>query len=85
MLYQLVVYAVIHRDQPRSTILYPTSQPGARETRIEVTDPVYVSVIGEVRMCPVNLERLETLVNDSSEQGRREREEYAFELAQLDG
>lgn len=83
MLYQLVVYAVSHRDQPRSTILYPTYQPGARETRIEVTDPIYGSVIGEVRMCPVNLEELESLVNDSTDQGRREREEYAFELAQL--
>jgi len=83
MLYQLVVYAVSHRDQPRSTIVYPTFRPGARETRIEVTDPVYGSVIGEVRMCPVNLERLETLVNDSSARGRREREKYASELAQL--
>ncbi len=83
MLYQLVVYAVSHRDQPRSTILYPTYQPGARETRIEVTDPVYGSVIGEVRMCPVNLEELERLVNDSTDQGRREREECAVRLAQL--
>ncbi len=83
MLYQLVVYAVSHRDQPRSTILYPTFHPGARETRIEVIDPVYGNMIGEVRMCPVNLERLETLVNNSTEQGRREREECAFRLAQL--
>ena len=50
MLYQLVVYAVSHRDQPRSTILYPTLHPGARETRIEVMDPVYGNVIGEVRL-----------------------------------
>jgi len=83
MLYQLVVYAVSHRDQPRSTIVYPTFLPGARETRIEVTDPVYGSVIGEVRMCPVNLEELERLVNDSTDQGRREREGYAVRLAQL--
>jgi len=34
-------------------------------------------------MCPVNLKRLETLVNDSSARGRREREKYASELAQL--
>jgi len=85
MLYQLVVYAVSHRDQPRSTILYPTYHPGARETRIDVMDPVYDKTIGQVRMCPVNLERLEALVNDASPQGRREREEYAFGLAQLDG
>ena len=85
MLYQLVVYAVSHRDQPRSTILYPTCHPAARETRIDVMDPVYGKTIGQVRMCPVNLERLEALVNDASPQGRREREEYAFGLAQLDG
>jgi len=85
MLYQLVVYAVSHHDQPRSTILYPTFHPAARETRIDVMDPVYGETIGQVRMCPVNLERLEALVNDASPQGRREREEYAFRLAQLDG
>ena len=85
MLYQLVVYAVSHRDQPRSTILYPTFHPSARETCIEVTDPVYGKKIGEVRMLPVNLERLEKLVNDYSLQGMREREAYAFNLAQLGG
>ncbi len=85
MLYQLVVYAVSHRNQPRSTILYPTFHPGARETRIDVMDPVYGKMIGQVRMCPVNLERLEALVNDSTAKGRRERGEYAFRLAQLDG
>ncbi len=87
MLYQLVVYADSHRDQPGSTILYPTFHPGAHETRIEVMDPVYGNVIGEVRLCPVNLELLEALVNDLTEQGRREREReaYAFRLAQLGG
>lgn len=84
MLYQLVVYAVSHSEQPRSTILYPTFHPGARETRIEVMDPVYGKTIGQVRMCPVNLEQLEVLVNDFTTQGRREREAYAFKLAQLD-
>ncbi len=65
--------------------MLPAFHPGARETRIEVMDPVYGNVIGEVRMCPVNLERLEALVNDLTEQGRREREEYAFRLARLGG
>ena len=83
MLYQLVVYAVSHRDQPRSTILYPTFHPGARETRIEVMDPVYGNVIGEVRLCPVSPEQLEALVIDLTELGRREWVAYAYRLAQL--
>ncbi|ASJ75750.1 hypothetical protein IMCC3135_28490 [Granulosicoccus antarcticus IMCC3135] len=65
--------------------MHDAAQPAAGETRIEVTDPVYGNVIAEVRMCPVNLERLEALINGSSEQGRRERQKYAFELAQLGG
>ena len=83
MLYQLVVYAISHREQPRSTILYPTFHPSARETRIDVLDPVHGEVIGQVRMCPVNLEVLESLVNDLTPEGKRLREAYAFELAQL--
>ena len=83
MLYQLVVYAVSHRDQPRSNILYPTFHPGARETCIDVTDSVYGKMIGQVRMCPVNLERLEGLVNDHTVRGERQRREYAYRLAQL--
>ena len=81
MLYQLVVYAVSHRDQPRSTILYPTFHPGARETRIDVTDPVYGKMLGQVCLRPVNLERIEALVNDTTTNGRREREKYASSLA----
>lgn len=81
MLYQLVVYAVSHRDQSRSTILYPTFHPGAREARIDVTDPVYGRKLGQVCLRPVNLERLERLVADTSTKGRREREKYAADLA----
>lgn len=85
MLYQLVVYAVSHRDRPCSTIVYPTFHPDARESCIDVMDTVYGNRIGQVRMCPVNLEWLEALVNNSTVQGGREREEYAFRMAQLDG
>jgi 5-methylcytosine-specific restriction enzyme subunit McrC len=81
MLYQLVVYAVSHSDQPRSTIIYPTFHPGARETRIDVTDPVYGKMIGQVCLRPVNLERIESLVGDRTTSGRRERENYASQLA----
>jgi len=84
MLYQLVVYAVSKRDNPVSTIVYPTFNTGARETRIDVSEPVYGNNIGQVRMFPVNLERLEALVNDLTELGRRERVGVAMKMAQLD-
>ncbi len=81
MLYQLVVYAVSHRDQPRSTILYPTFHPNARETRIDITDPVYGKMLAQVCLRPVNLERIESLVAANTASGRREREKYATSLA----
>jgi 5-methylcytosine-specific restriction enzyme subunit McrC len=81
MLYQLVVYAVSHRDQPRSTILYPTFHPGAREARIDVTDPMYGKMLGQVCLRPVNLEHIEALVSDTTANGRREREKYAANAA----
>ena len=56
---------------------------GARETRIDVMDRVYGKMLGQVRMYLVNLKRLEALVNDPTEQGRRGREAYAFKLAGL--
>ena len=81
MLYQLVVYAVSHHDQPRSTILYPTYNPAARETRIDVTDPVYGKLLGQVCLRPVSLGRIESLVGDTTAAGRRERTTYAMDLA----
>ncbi|MBC8290212.1 MAG: restriction endonuclease [Planctomycetes bacterium] len=81
MLYQLVVYAVSHRDNPRSTILYPTFNPAARETRIDVTDPVHGRMLGQVCLRPVNLEHLEALVTNLTANGRRMREQYAASLA----
>lgn len=81
MLYQLVVYAVSHRDHPRSTILYPTHHPAAQEARIDVSDPVYGKTLGQVCLRPVNLHRIETLVSDETQQGRNARAEYAERLA----
>ena len=46
MLYQLVVYAISHRHQLQSSILYPTTNPLAKEARIDVTDPVYGKHLG---------------------------------------
>jgi 5-methylcytosine-specific restriction enzyme subunit McrC len=81
MLYQLVVYAISHRDQPRSTILYPTFHSGARETRIDVTDPVYGKMLGQVCVRPVDLVQFESLVTDTTTVGRQTREKYARDLA----
>lgn len=81
MLYQLVVYAVSHRDTPRSTILYPTFNPAAREARIDVTDPVYGKMIGQVCLRPVDLERLETLVSSTKTVDHSERVALALRLA----
>jgi 5-methylcytosine-specific restriction enzyme subunit McrC len=84
MLTLALVYAVSHRDRPQSTILYPTSHPGARETRIQVTDPVYGRRLGEVCLRPVDLKKIELLIADKTISGRRRREQYAIHLA-LDG
>lgn len=81
MLYQLMVYAVSHHDNPRSTIIYPTSHPAAREVRIDVTDPVFGNAIGQVCLRPVNLFQLEELVSSNSPTQRREREIEANRLA----
>lgn len=81
MLYQLVVYAVSQRDNPRSTILYPTFNPAAQEARIDVTDPVYGRMLGQVSLRPVNLEYIEALVSNLTADGRRMRKEYAVTLA----
>ncbi|WP_164103720.1 McrC family protein [Candidatus Laterigemmans baculatus] len=81
MLYQLVVYAMSHRQQPESAIIYPTADPQAREARIEVKDPVSGNRIGQVSLRPVHLGRLEQLVTASTAEARRQREQYASRLA----
>jgi 5-methylcytosine-specific restriction enzyme subunit McrC len=81
MLYQLVVYAVSLRQRPQSSILYPTMEPLAREARIDVTDPLHGSEIGQVWLRPVVLPRLEELVGSRTSAARRERETLALRLA----
>lgn len=81
MLYQLVVYAVSHRENPQSTILYPTFSPAAREARIDVIDPFYGRMLGQVCLRPVNLDLIERLVSDTTGDGRPRRAEYATKLA----
>lgn len=81
MLYQLVVYAISHQHQLQSSILYPTTNPLAKEARIDVTDPVYGRHLGQVCLRPVNLSRIEELVSTNTAAARRERAAYAKQLA----
>jgi 5-methylcytosine-specific restriction enzyme subunit McrC len=81
MLYQLVVYAISHRHQRQSSILYPTANSLAREARIDLTDPISGNRLGQVCLRPVNLSRIEELVSTNTSAARREREAYARQLA----
>lgn len=81
MLYQLVVYAISLRRKPESSILYPTMDPLARDARIDVSDPVEGTCIGQVWLRPVILPRLEELVGARTAAARRERESLARQLA----
>jgi len=81
MLYQLVVYAVSHRQKLQSSILYPTADPLASEARIDVTDPVFGKHLGQVCLRPVFLNEMEELVSINTEAGRRKRELLAKRLA----
>ena len=81
MLYQLVVYAISHRHKLQSSILYPTTNPLAKEARIEVTDPVYGKHLGQVCLRPVNLTEIEELVSSNTAVARRQREAFAKRLA----
>ncbi len=81
MLYQLVVYAVSHRQRPQSSILYPTTNTLAKEARIDISDPLFGKPIGQVCLRPVFLTQLEKLVTAKTSQARREREALARKLA----
>jgi 5-methylcytosine-specific restriction enzyme subunit McrC len=80
MLYQLVVYAISHRQRPQSSILYPTMNPLAKEARIDIADPLFGKPIGQVCLRPVLLTQLEKLVTSKTSQARRERESLAQRL-----
>ena len=81
MLYQLVVYAISHQTQPQSSILYPTTDVKATESRIDVTDPIFSKFLGQVCLRPVHLPTVVELVSTLTSQGRRDREVYAKWLA----
>ena len=53
----------------------------ATEARIDVTDPVYGKPLGQVSLRPLLLSKLESMIANNSIQGRKERTEYARQLA----
>ena len=77
MLYQLVVYAISQRDLLQSSILYPTSSSAARESRIDVNDPIHGQRIAEVHLRPVNLDRIEELISSNTRSHQQERNRMA--------
>jgi len=81
MLYQLVVYAISQQRRRQSSILYATTHAGAREARIDVTDPIYGKPLAQVCLRPVDLIRIEKLVSTNTAAVRRDRQAYASELA----
>ena len=77
MLYQLVVYAISQRELLQSSILYPASSPVARESRIDVNDPIHGRRIGEVHLRPVNLNHIEELISSNTRSHQIERNRIA--------
>ncbi len=81
MLYQLVVYAVSNPKQPQSSILYPTTDANAKEARIDISDPIFGSQIGQVCLRPIHLPSVVELVSSGSLKSRNDREVFAQQLA----
>ncbi len=81
MLYQLVVYAISNIKMKKSIILYPTTNELAKEARINIFDPIYGNLLGEVCLRPVFLPKLEKLILSKTSQNRIERESFAKGLA----
>ena len=81
MLYQLVVYAISQPTNPVASILYPTATRNAKESRINVSNPVTLSRLGHVCLRPLNLQVLESLVSGKTREAREARVREARRLA----
>jgi len=80
MLYQLAVYAISDRQRLQSSILYPTTNPQAREARIDISDPHFGRHLGQVCLRPVFLPFLEQTVHSNTLRARKARADYARQL-----
>ncbi|MSQ48745.1 MAG: hypothetical protein EXR78_10255 [Deltaproteobacteria bacterium] len=78
MLYQLTIYALSQATCSVATILYPVTVAGTRESRVSVKDPVSGQPRAEVRIRPVDLNKLADLVTaPRTFLNDRAREEFA--------
>ncbi|WP_156514419.1 McrC family protein [Planctomyces sp. SH-PL14] len=66
MLYQLAVYAIGGGADGTAAILYPTTDPQARDAAIAIRDPVRDTPMGQVVLRPINLIVLSNLVRGSN-------------------
>ncbi len=81
MLYQLALYAAVQPSRI-ATILYPCTDANAKEARIDICDPVLQSQVAQVRLRPVNLSKLESLLlAKPSTKIDHHRVDYAMSLA----
>jgi len=82
MLYQLVIYSLSQGPGGISVILYPTLDVNAKESKIEISDPLYGSSRAHVVLRPVYLLRLEELISRRGiAQYNRESAAYAYWMA----
>lgn len=80
MLYQLAVYALGQRSQTGSAMLYPTTHPDARESKILIRDALAGGRQAIVSQRPVDLHYLNELVRRDDHDALRSRSEYAWKL-----
>lgn len=81
MLYQLTIYALSQRKGATATILYPTTDSSARQSRIEVRDPTSGQMRAYVAMKPVLLARMVQLVAKDDANALTTRAKWSKELA----
>jgi 5-methylcytosine-specific restriction enzyme subunit McrC len=77
MLYQLAIYALSH-GQREATILYPTTSPFARDSAVDVLDPVTRLRRAQVRLRPVFLVDLAERIAKADPRGAAE---FALQMA----
>jgi 5-methylcytosine-specific restriction enzyme subunit McrC len=76
MLYQLSIYALSY-DRHASVILYPVTISNAKEQRIAIADPIQNSIMGQVTLRPVDLDRLLSLISEQGIEIERKRRKFA--------